>query len=755
MFKGVLIAASAALAAAQTQQPCALVASRVTQSSARAPGIPAQAAFDCLNSVPVDTSGNQKLIDELKTVWQFQSELVWFKNPGDDWEYGPLDIIKELDNVKNNLNTFKSEYAVQLAIQNITVRTGNFHFNYDPDILQVFQFSRPLNVASVSSDGKSLPKLYVHDDIAELAAGMTSVSEIQQINGQNPYEYLKSTFFSQYIDSDGRMNNMFSKGDTENQGAFSSQDKYDGNSTEIKWANGSTASIPNVASTQYSFTGVKDGQSFFQKFCTGAISGATAFSAKTIGTADTKEKDMGPVSPSIRGPVRTIPHGNYHTRNKRQIVPTETYPSAVAEASSGVVAGYFLNGKGYEDVAVLKIISFSNPSASGETKFNNEFQATIKNFLTQCQSKSKTKLIIDLRENGGGNTNLLLDAFMQLFPELDPFSGQRYRASDAWLKIGDAVNNVFRFWAYWHFRKADGTNFASWDEFNGPINLNSDDVTVTMRYNVSRQYMRSWLDTNSLQYSSSDRISIVPTGFNFVNGTRPSLFDAKNVVMFTDALCGSSCASFHEELKNVAGVRAVTVGGRPENKPIQTVTGSKGGEVIPMFTFPQYASDMLNISSQVGTSSIKSNDATLSALANVPRIAVRAGDAQSRVQSQDQIRKGDSSATPLQFVYEAADCKIFYTPKSYSDPDLAWKQAWDAFVDDSKCVTGSTKHKSSISGGYKPFGKAALTANDQPDAPAGSGGGGGSSGQKGTATSVRRSGALAALAIALVIAMMV
>jgi hypothetical protein len=192
--------------------------------------------------------------------------------------------------------------------------------------------------------------------------------------------------------------------------------------------------------------------------------------------------------------------------------------------------------------------------------------------------------------------------------------------------------------------------------------------------------------------------------------------------MFTDALCGSSCASFHEELKNIAGVRAVTVGGRPENKPIQTITGSKGGEVIPMFTFPQYASNLLNISSEVGISSVKSDDATLSSLADVPRIAVRAGDGSSRVQSQDQIRKGDKSATPLQFIYEAADCKIFYTPKSYSDPDAAWKQAWDAFVDNNKCVQGSTGHKSAIGGGFKPFGAAALTANDQPDAPSGSGG---------------------------------
>jgi hypothetical protein len=454
--------------------------------------------------------------------------------------------------------------------------------------------------------------------------------------------------------------------------------------------------------------------------------------------------------------VLTIPHDSYHTRNKRQVLPESGYPQAVAEDRSGVVAGYFLTGQGYTDVAVLKIISFSNPESTGETNFNNNFQSTVKEFLAQCQSQGKSKLIIDLRENGGGNTNLLLDTFMQLFPELDPFSGQRYRAHDAWLKIGDAVNEIrgntdmarkyrsasgdsieqtaiYRYWAYWHFRKADGTNFASWDEFNGPLDLNSDELTVTMRYN----------------YSSADRISILPTGFNFVNGTRPTVFNPSNVVMFTDALCGSSCASFHEELKNIAGVKAVTVGGRPENKPIQTITGSKGGEVIPLITFPQYAGVLLNVSNSVGTQSVKSNDATLSALAKVPQLSVRAGDSSSRAQSQDQIRKGDKTATPLQFIYEAADCRIFYTADSYSDPDLAWKQAWDAFSDDSKCVSGSTAHKSSISGGFKPFGGGELKAEDQPTTPSADGGK-----KPSAAANVKGSGALMALVVGVVAAVL-
>ncbi len=171
---------------------------------------------------------------------------------------------------------------------------------------------------------------------------------------------------------------------------------------------------------------------------------------------------------------------------------------------------------------------------------------------------------------------------MQLFPEMEPFSGQRYRATDAFVKIGDAINEIrsdpvkarrfyqsteesieesylYRYWSWWHFRNADGADFNGWDDFNGPVELNGDSFTKTMRYNYT------------------DQVSILPEGWRFVNGTRPTPFSASNVVMYTDSLCGSSCASFHEELKNLAGVKAVTVGGRPENKPIQTVTGSKGG----------------------------------------------------------------------------------------------------------------------------------------------------------------------------------
>lgn len=206
------------------------------------------------------------------------------------------------------------------------------------------------------------------------------------------------------------------------------------------------------------------------------------------------------------------------------------------------------------------------------------------------------------------------------------------------------------------------------------------------------------------QMSNSNPVSILDqSGFKFLNppaGDPP--FAAENIVMFSDGLCGSSCASFHEELKNIAGVKAIAVGGRPQEGAMQTIGGSKGGEVIPLNTIPLSLQTMMNLTAPLGIDSL--DDESLTKLANPDVLLTRAGDYSSRIQVQDQIRKGDESGTPLQYIYEDADCRIFYTTKMLLEPETAWEAAWSAYTDDSKCVKDSTKKSSSISGGYKPFG---------------------------------------------------
>ena len=46
---------------------------------------------------------------------------------------------------------------------------------------------------------------------------------------------------------------------------------------------------------------------------------------------------------------------------------------------------------------------------------------------------------------------------------------------------------------------------------------------------------------------------------------------------------------------------------------------------------------------------------------------------------------------PAQFVYEAADCRLFYTPAMISDPRAIWKKAANAAWGGAECASGSLK----------------------------------------------------------------
>ena len=382
----------------RADEPCAAVISLL--STDKQDRIPASLAFDCLNSVPVDVAGDKKLIDELKLVWQWHSEIIEEKRAPSDWGNGPLDAQKELDNIKSGLdsNKFNNEFQVQEAIDNITIRSGNFHWNYDPDILQLFWWQRRLGLVSVSSDPKSLPKIYVDSDLNETEHPNHSswISEITKINGIDAYSYLGNlSTLVQCIDPDGRMNAMFTNGDQVGTGDFRYQYRYDGNSTSVEFANGTKSDYKNYArfsneAKHLNWSSVDDGKSFFEVCCTGSL---------------------------IRRNIAVTNEDNQvQSRHRRQRMKRDQYPAPVMKDPKSNLAGYFLDKDGYKDVAVLKIIDFEANSKTDSNGIN--FQRDIKKFLNLCIDQKKHNLLLDLRGNGGGSTHLALDLFMQLFPQV-------------------------------------------------------------------------------------------------------------------------------------------------------------------------------------------------------------------------------------------------------------------------------------------------------------------------------------------------
>lgn len=475
-----LLLASAAFVAVRSETmvpPCEYVATLISEG---AQAFPATKAFECLYTVPVNKEGNKKLIDELKIAWQWYGDISYLKNPPEGWE--AIDLMAELDQIKNSLDNFTSEYEVQVAIQQIAVSTGDYQLHYFPDILQVFNFERDFSLVALSDDGLAVPKLYVTFDALKVADGNLTedeISEVKTIDGEDAWPYLeKLTEFEEYMDLDSSLNNMLAKGDTLSPGSFMYSSHFDGPETNITFANGTEIMFMNSAWTNQDFKDVKDGKSFYDKFCTGKVFGVES-------------------NQSVQ--KRSISQGSAH--HKREIVAGR-HPEPVVSSQSGAVAGYFLEGEGYDDVAVLKILSFQ---PEGD-EYGFEFQQVVSDFLKKSQEEGKNRLILDLRENSGGVIQIYVDLFMQLFPHRQAWQGAKYRATPYFKLMGDAFNEIYknediqtyykntwnttiedelRFWAFPHFVDAQGNDWKDWEEFKGPEVFHDDQFTRTMRYSVS------------------------------------------------------------------------------------------------------------------------------------------------------------------------------------------------------------------------------------------------------------------------------
>ena len=127
-----------------------------------------------------------------------------------------------------------------------------------------------------------------------------------------------------------------------------------------------------------------------------------------------------------------------------------------------------------------------------------------------------------------------------------------------------------------------------------------------------------------------------------------------------------------------AGVKTVVVGGKPSYGPMQAPAGTRGAR---SYTLGHLNQD-INI-----TKRLNNNTAIL-----LPARELDYWISYASVNLRDQIRE-DQAGIPLQFVYEAADCRIFYTKDTYNNYSNLWQYAADAiWSDPPKCVKGSAGH---------------------------------------------------------------
>jgi len=165
--------------------------------------------------------------------------------------------------------------------------------------------------------------------------------------------------------------------------------------------------------------------------------------------------------------------------------------------------------------------------------------------------------------------------------------------------------------------------------------------------------------------------------------TSPQLYNAENIIILSDGLCSSACALFVEMMHHEASVKTVVIGDLLQSEPMQAASGSRGAEI--------YIAQ--NIDNSVTTAEYF-NATTTEYLPNKQTDVLITF---LSVNLRDQIQR-EQQDVPVQFVYDAANCRIFYTAKTWSDYSSLWTHAVNAISDPKLCVAGSTGYSSTGTG---------------------------------------------------------
>ncbi|KAL1591335.1 hypothetical protein SLS60_012079 [Paraconiothyrium brasiliense] len=680
---------------------CAEVAASVaSQSATPTPSVDAKLAYDCITSVPLHKDEALHLLEGVAPYLRWQSTTAWLKDPPAEYAekiQPAIDVWGGLETIKSKVQneTYTNEFEFGFDLYTLLQQTHDGHFVYVPDVVgTVFNWARPVPLVSVSADGKELPKPYVYADILAESYGNASFtpSVITKINGQEATEFLEN--WSQrgsLQDRDALYNNVFyelasvSLGPTGSGiGTFAGSGRgkwvYPGPETELEFENGTTVTYTNVARVLVTLEGVTDGESLYQKYFT---------SQATSTTPESSSNSTVPTSTASATAAATTTS-----------IPAPGYPPPIYREQHNLIGGYFLEDD-YSDIAVLSV-----PSFVGIDTAEVDFQQVTEKFIVAAKAAGKTKLIIDVSANGGGTILQGYDLYKQLFPKgIGHAAFDRYRAhestkllSEYYSRVADvvprelvdeSVNETLYELEYdvisspFNYKSdlnASDENFPSWQAKFGPFEHHGDNYSNLFHWNLS--------DVLTPYNSAGIWVHGYGELANYTSAPQP--FANEDIVVVTDGYCASTCTIFSELMRQREGIKYISLGGRAKAGITQAIGGVKGTNNYP-WTYIQYLAELTitNFTSSAEEAA-KLNATELGDYWDNYVFERQAPGTSVNVNFRDGIRDTDESETPLQFVYEPADCRILFTKEMTVDVTAIWKAVADsAFGGESKCVAGS------------------------------------------------------------------
>ncbi|KAJ5622547.1 Interphotoreceptor retinol-binding [Penicillium herquei] len=660
LTQALLLAVGDASKNARDVEPCAQITQMTSDSTNQdqtTTSVPYELAYQCLMSMPFDKELASIFLNQVRKILEFQSTIDILKQPPSGYKMPATDILGGIDSIIDNVNnnSYSSQFEMDLDISNVINSAHDGHLAFTLCSQSIFNFEIDLPIVSISSDGLSLPDVYTLSDAKAQSNGVKNVSPIDTMNGTAVAEYLASYAFSQSLqDQDAQYNRVFpalarsvTNTPISPNGIWTTNGAWtEGSELSIKYSNGTTQTVKKTATPVERYFSYDNGTELYSIHCLPQSLSTETASDSTAGAEQASE-------------VAGFPD------------PT------LGDASS--IAGYFSDLTGLEDTAIMFLPTFAgSPSQVAQIAIN---------FLKNATAEGKTNVLIDVTGNPGGYMSTGIDMSRIFFPESTPYTATRFRAHETARYLTQAYSrdytddssNVFAYKET--VMPNQTTRFASWQDLYGPHDiLESSSSSLLANFNYT---------------SSSTKVYPINGYGNVPLNPSKALFPAENITIMTDGDCVSTCAFFVKLMKR-QGVRTIAFGGRPRNEPMQGVGGVKGGQSLSVgyvTGYIQQANTLIrnaaNTSSPLLTTSQWKafNDSSPS----TQETYAWSGNLNLRNEYDP-----DDDETPLQFIYEAAECRLFYTLDNYLKQETTWQAAAKAMFGDSGCVDGSTGGEGSL-----------------------------------------------------------
>ncbi|KAF3400009.1 hypothetical protein F1880_008056 [Penicillium rolfsii] len=640
-------------------EPCAQISKLVADANDNhiSTQVPHALAHQCLMSMPFESSRAVTFLNQVRKYLEFHSTVDILKNPPSGYTMPSTDLLAGIDSIleKVNSNGYSSQFEMDLEVSDLIRSAHDGHLVFQLCSQSIFNYEIDMPLVSISTDGLQLPEIYTLSDAKLQQSGSKDISPLVSINGTDAAEFLASYASGQSLqDRDAQYNRVFPAlarnvtGTPIDQNGIWARtaDWSDGSQLTLKYGNGTTQTVEKVAVPKERLFSYQNGTSLYKVNCI----------PRGLPAAETSSP-----TPEEASSIPGLPDTEWHN-------------------SANSIGGYFSNLTGLEDTGIIFLSTFSSSP--------REVAQLMIDFLNNATSAGKKNILIDVPANPGGYLSIGLDLFRIFFPDAFPYTATRYRAHNAAKYLTKAFSrsdtqdssNTF---AYKEMVAPDqDTGFSSWEDLYGPHEiLGSSSSSLLANFNYTA--------------TSSENYPINGYGPIALNPDK-SLFPAANIAIITDGDCVSTCAFFVKLMKR-QGVRTITFGGRPSESPMQGVGGVKGGQSLGINYINGYIQQANQLIQQsAGSSSpLLTTDEWQKFNDSSPGTEVSFAWS-GNVNLRNEYDPGDDQ-TPLQFVYEAAECRRFYTIDNYLQRETVWQDAAASMFGNGGCVKGSTDGKGSLS----------------------------------------------------------